>query len=118
MGTVSRLLSFRSDESQQSQGLDGDGVSFVSFRSGAAARSTRARIAMTAPAKRIWVVTIALALGLSGAVVAEHDRAEWSPIVYPLQRLPLVFSHAKHLGRGTPLRRVSSRRGELAVRDR
>jgi hypothetical protein len=24
----------------------------------------------------------------------------WSPIAYPLQRLPLVFSHAKHLGRG------------------
>jgi hypothetical protein len=25
---------------------------------------------------------------------------EWSPIVYPLQRLPLAFSHARHLGRG------------------
>jgi hypothetical protein len=25
-----------------------------------------------------------------------------SPIVYPLQRLPLIFSHAKHLARGTP----------------
>lgn len=24
----------------------------------------------------------------------------WSPVAYPLQRLPLVFSHAKHLGRG------------------
>lgn len=24
----------------------------------------------------------------------------WSPVVYPLQRLPLVFSHAKHLARG------------------
>lgn len=24
----------------------------------------------------------------------------WSPVVYPAQRLPLVFSHAKHLARG------------------
>jgi len=25
---------------------------------------------------------------------------DWSPIVYPAQRLPLIFSHAKHLARG------------------
>lgn len=31
------------------------------------------------------------------------DRAEvpFSPVVYPPQRLPLIFSHAKHLARGT-----------------
>jgi len=28
------------------------------------------------------------------------ETSEWSPIVYPLQRLPLIFSHQKHLGRG------------------
>src|SRR5262249_55193386 len=26
---------------------------------------------------------------------------DWSPVVYPLQRLPITFSHAKHLARGT-----------------
>ncbi|HEX4416537.1 MAG TPA: cytochrome c3 family protein [Kofleriaceae bacterium] len=26
---------------------------------------------------------------------------DWSPVVYPLQRLPLTFSHARHLARGT-----------------
>jgi len=32
-----------------------------------------------------------------------RDRGEdWSPIVYPDQQLPLTFSHARHLGRGTP----------------
>ena len=27
---------------------------------------------------------------------------DWSPVIYPAQRLPLVFSHARHLARGTP----------------
>ena len=26
---------------------------------------------------------------------------DWSPVVYPMQRLPLTFSHGKHLARGT-----------------
>jgi len=40
------------------------------------------------------------ALGVAGASLADRDRTAWSPVVYPLQRLPLVFSHAKHLARG------------------
>jgi len=30
-----------------------------------------------------------------------QPQTDWSPVVYPLQRLPLIFSHAKHLARGT-----------------
>lgn len=41
-----------------------------------------------------------LVCALATAVGAERDRARWSPVVYPEQRLPLIFSHAKHLGRG------------------
>ena len=40
------------------------------------------------------------ALGVAGASLADRDRTAWSPVVYPLQRLPLVFSHARHLARG------------------
>jgi len=48
------------------------------------------------------VLLVVLVLGCAGAVLAERDRpAEWSPVVYPTQRLPLVFSHGKHLERGT-----------------
>jgi hypothetical protein len=32
---------------------------------------------------------------------APHDPTAWSPVVYPLQRLPVIFSHARHLARGT-----------------
>jgi len=42
-------------------------------------------------------------LGVLGgaAVLADGGPGDdWSPVVYPLQRLPLVFSHARHLGRG------------------
>jgi hypothetical protein len=51
-------------------------------------------------------VAIAAAVALlalaAGAVLAAGDRGDdWSPVVYPPQRLPLVFSHARHLGRGT-----------------
>lgn len=38
-----------------------------------------------------------IAFGLGTAVIADQG---WSPVVYPEQRLPLAFSHAKHLGRG------------------
>lgn len=46
---------------------------------------------------------IALAvLGAAASGVADHGRDEaWSPVIYPAQRLPLVFSHARHLARGT-----------------
>jgi hypothetical protein len=41
-----------------------------------------------------------LVLLACAAALADDAPPEWSPIVYPLQRLPLVFSHAKHLARG------------------
>jgi hypothetical protein len=50
---------------------------------------------------RAAAAMIVLGLGFAGAVVADQDDAAWSPVVYPLQRLPLVFSHARHLARGT-----------------
>jgi len=44
----------------------------------------------------------ALAVALTGVVLADEDRGDaWSPVIYPLQRLPLVFSHAAHAKRGT-----------------
>jgi hypothetical protein len=33
--------------------------------------------------------------------LADRADAPFSPVVYPPQRLPLIFSHAKHLARGT-----------------
>jgi hypothetical protein len=60
----------------------------------------RHRVALAA-----GIALVALALAGIGAGVgrAGDDRGtEWSPIIYPLQRLPLAFSHAAHLGRGTP----------------
>ena len=48
----------------------------------------------------VLLVVLAVGLGLGRAVLAD-DGTGWSPSVYPEQRLPLVFSHARHLGRGT-----------------
>ncbi len=46
------------------------------------------------------LLVIAAALG-AAVVRAEDDRSlSWSPIVYPEQRLPLVFSHRVHLAKG------------------
>jgi len=46
------------------------------------------------------LLVIAAALG-AAAVRAEDDRSlSWSPVVYPEQRLPLVFSHRVHLAKG------------------
>jgi hypothetical protein len=41
-------------------------------------------------------------VGLAGATIADNagPRDDWSPIVYPAQQLPLIFSHARHLARG------------------
>jgi hypothetical protein len=60
--------------------------------------------------KRLLVPILFIVAALGGAVVfADDDGAawaiathelDWSPIVYPLQRLPLIFSHAAHLKRG------------------
>jgi hypothetical protein len=47
----------------------------------------------------VLIVLVALACGLATVVAAESGEG-WSPVVYPEQRLPLVFSHAKHLARG------------------
>ena len=71
------------------------------------ARDRRARSRVQAGAVRRAIV--ALVLAAFAAVCAlgvaygddDHDNTEWSPIVYPAQRLPLVFSHAKHAARGT-----------------
>ncbi len=61
--------------------------------------------------KRLVLSLVVIALALGYAIVRADDVAndwetarpqgDWSPIVYPLQRLPLIFSHKKHLARGT-----------------
>ena len=43
---------------------------------------------------------------------------DWSPIVYPMQRLPLIFSHAKHLGARRDVRDVPPDGRDLALRRR
>jgi Cytochrome c7 and related cytochrome c len=50
------------------------------------------------------VVAATLAvLAVAGLGFADDDPdsgTSWSPVVYPAQRLPLIFSHAQHLARG------------------
>ena len=55
------------------------------------------------------VVVLLFALGVAqrlASAAADDDvlaaGTEWSPVVYPLQRLPLTFSHQQHARRGTP----------------
>ena len=45
---------------------------------------------------------LAIAILCAGAAVLADAPVpdDWSPVVYPLQRLPLVFSHRQHLARG------------------
>ena len=45
----------------------------------------------------VLALVCAAAVGLADDAAAPTD---WSPVVYPAQRLPLVFSHARHLARG------------------
>nr|MBA3821880.1 cytochrome c3 family protein [Deltaproteobacteria bacterium] len=49
---------------------------------------------------------LAILVGLGSAVGLADGRddrgVDWSPVMYPAQQLPLIFSHARHLGRGTP----------------
>jgi len=52
--------------------------------------------------RRVIALVIAVLVGVVGAGLASPDPTAWSPVVYPLQRLPLTFSHAQHLARGTP----------------
>jgi hypothetical protein len=51
--------------------------------------------------KRRHLISIAIVLAAAAAVFAGDRADDWSPVVYPMQRLPLIFSHAKHLARGT-----------------
>jgi hypothetical protein len=49
------------------------------------------------------LLAIALVVALCSVGLAGPDSVDdaWSPIVYPPQRMPLIFSHAKHLARGS-----------------
>jgi hypothetical protein len=46
------------------------------------------------------LVIIVVALGAAIATPRAGVDDEWSPVMYPTQRLPLTFSHAKHEKRG------------------
>ncbi len=50
--------------------------------------------------KKLLPLLVLLAIGV--AFADGEQGTDWSPIVYPAQRLPLAFSHAKHAKRGTP----------------
>lgn len=40
------------------------------------------------------IIVLLVALGV--AIAQPHERDDWSPVIYPEQRIPLIFSHAKH----------------------
>ena len=46
------------------------------------------------------LVVFAIVCAAAGGF-ADQASVPFSPVVYPPQRLPLIFSHAKHLARGT-----------------
>jgi hypothetical protein len=46
------------------------------------------------------VTVIVVALGV--ATGQPHGTDDWSPVIYPAQRIPLIFSHATHQQRGVP----------------
>ena len=49
-----------------------------------------------------WIIICLMLAGAVGLADTSTDRdPSWSPVVYPMQRLPLNFSHSKHLARGT-----------------
>ncbi len=49
----------------------------------------------------VRLLILLLVVVVAGAIVhAQHDGTNWSPVVYPEQRLPLTFSHRTHLARG------------------
>jgi c(7)-type cytochrome triheme protein len=55
--------------------------------------------------KRAALIFVAFALIAIRFAMAEPDPdagTDWSPVVYPLQRLPVIFSHQQHAKRGTP----------------
>ncbi|HEX7704701.1 MAG TPA: cytochrome c3 family protein, partial [Kofleriaceae bacterium] len=49
----------------------------------------------------VTLLLFALCVVVLAQPVLETSPDDWSPVVYPLQRLPLIFSHQKHLARGT-----------------
>jgi hypothetical protein len=49
----------------------------------------------------VILLLFALCVVVLAQPVLETSPDDWSPVVYPLQRLPLIFSHQKHLARGT-----------------
>lgn len=50
--------------------------------------------------RRLLSLPVVIVCLLATALPADRDATQWSPIVYPAQRLPLIFSHSKHLQRG------------------
>ncbi|HEY4175737.1 MAG TPA: cytochrome c3 family protein [Kofleriaceae bacterium] len=49
------------------------------------------------------IILLLLVVAFAAIVYAEgeqNDGTQWSPVVYPEQRLPVIFSHAKHLAKG------------------
>ncbi len=46
------------------------------------------------------LVVFAIVCAAAGGFAGEHE-APFSPVIYPPQQLPLIFSHARHLARGT-----------------
>jgi len=46
------------------------------------------------------IVAVGAVIASARATADAGDGTDWSPVIYPLQRLPLVFSHKAHLGRG------------------
>ena len=50
---------------------------------------------------RILNTLLVVVIVCAGAgVIADRKATDFSPVVYPPQRLPLIFSHQKHLARG------------------
>lgn len=47
------------------------------------------------------LATLAVAIALFAVAHGSAPTDDWSPVIYPPQRMPLTFSHAKHLTRGT-----------------
>ncbi len=62
-------------------------------------------------ARLVFVIVLALGAAVLAqpAELVQADGAGWSPVVYPLQRLPLIVLASKHLGAGHRVRGVPSR---------
>jgi hypothetical protein len=52
--------------------------------------------------KYVVLPLLTLVIAISVAIGQPHGQRgdDWSPVVYPAQRIPLIFSHAKHQQRG------------------